>query len=154
MMPLRKPRYHVDLIGLQALCESNYWKLLKLMPSMHEEDHRRIIVDAGDGTVQALVMRVLERCPYTSTLQLSHERQHEWVTPPSMEVRLYHDAGLAEVVAAYNRRRFRGVYPYPNEQMLQPDEKFQLNQFLGEWLGYCQRHGQSAQPLSFAGQGL
>ena len=35
MMTLRKPRYHVDLIGLQALCESNYWKLLKLMPRMH-----------------------------------------------------------------------------------------------------------------------
>lgn len=92
MMTLRKPRYHVDLIGLQALCESNYWKLLKLMPCMHEEDEHRIVVDAGDG--------------------------------------------------------------YPNEQMLQPDEKFQLNQFLGEWLGYCQRNGQSAQPLSIAGQGL
>ena len=42
---------------------------------------------------------------------------------------------------------FRGVYPYPNEQMLQPDEKYQLNHFLGEWLGYCQRHGLSSQTL-------
>lgn len=149
MNVLRKPRYRVDLIGLQAVCETNYWRLLKLMPAMAEQDERRIALDAGDGSQQALQMRVLERCRYTSTLLLSHERQHEWVTPPSMEVRLYHDAGLAEVVAAYNSRRFRGVYPYPNEQMLQPDEKYQLNQFLGEWLGYCQRHGQSAQPFSF-----
>ncbi|GAA6130907.1 DUF1249 domain-containing protein [Halopseudomonas sabulinigri] len=149
MNALRKPRYRVDLIGLQALCETNYWRLLKLMPAMHEQDERRITLDAGDGQPQALQMRVLERCRYTSTLLLAHERKHEWVTPPSMEVRLYHDAGLAEVVAAYNSRRFRGVYPYPNEQMLQPDEKYQLNQFLGEWLGYCQRHGQSAQPFSF-----
>ncbi len=154
MSALRKPRYRVDLIGLQAVCESNYWRLLKLMPQLHEEDERRIEIDAGDGEEQALVIRVLERCPYTSTLQLAHERRQSWVTPPSMEVRMYHDAGLAEVVAAYNSRRFRGVYPYPNEQMLQPDEKYQLNQFLGEWLGYCQRHGQSAQPLFFAGQGL
>ena len=154
MSALRKPRYRVDLIGLQAVCESNYWRLLKLMPQLHEEDERRIEIDAGDGEAQALVIRVLERCPYTSTLQLAHERRQSWVTPPSMEVRLYHDAGLAEVVAAYNSRRFRGVYPYPNEQMLQPDEKHQLNQFLGEWLGYCQRHGQSAQPLFLAGQGL
>ena len=154
MSALRKPRYRVDLIGLQAACESNYWRLLKLMPQLHEQDEVRIDIDAGDGQKQALLIRVLERCPYTSTLQLAHERRHAWVTPPIMEVRLYHDAGLAEVVAAYNRRRFRGVYPYPNEQMLQPDEKYQLNQFLGEWLGYCQRHGQSAQPVSFAGQGL
>jgi uncharacterized protein len=149
MNVLRKPRYRVDLIGLQALCETNYWRLLKLMPAMDEQDERRISLDSGDGEPQALQMRVLERCRYTSTLLLSHERKHEWVTPPSMEVRMYHDAGLAEVAAAYNSRRFRGVYPYPNEQMLQPDEKYQLNQFLGEWLGYCQRHGQSAQPFSF-----
>jgi len=31
--------------------------------------------------------------------------------------------------------------------MLQPDEKTQLNTFLGEWLGYCQRYGQSSQPV-------
>ncbi|MBA6419722.1 MULTISPECIES: DUF1249 domain-containing protein [Pseudomonas] len=149
MNALRKPRYRVDLIGLQALCETNYWRLLKLMPAMAEQDDHRIALDAGDGSQQALHMRVLERCRYTTTLLLSHERQHDWVTPPSMEVRLYHDAGMAEVVAAYNSRRFRGVYPYPNEQMLQPDEKYQLNQFLGEWLGYCQRHGQSAQSFTF-----
>ena len=145
----RKPRYHADLIGLQALGETNYWRLLKLMPAMAEQDDQRIALDAGDGSVQALSLRVLERCRYTTTLLLSHERRHDWVTPPSMEVRLYHDAEMAEVVAAYNSRRFRGVYPYPNEQMLQPDEKYQLNQFLGEWLGYCLRHGQSAQPFTF-----
>ena len=27
MSALRKPRYRVDLIGLQAVCESNYWRL-------------------------------------------------------------------------------------------------------------------------------
>jgi len=145
MMIARKPRYRVDLATLQAICETNYLRLQRLMPGMAVQDELRIRVDSGDGVPQTLTLRVLERCRYTSTLQLVHERRHDWLAPPSMEVRLYHDAHMAEVVAAYNRRRFRGVYPYPNEQMLQPDEKYQLNSFLGEWLGYCQRYGQSDQ---------
>ena len=147
MNALRKPRYKGDLINLQAVCEANYWRLLRLMPDMADSDRLEVLVEDQDGEPQSLVIEVLERCRYTTTVRLIHQREHEWLTPPSMELRLYHDAGMAEVVAAYNRRRFRGVYPYPNEQMLQPDEKFQLNQFLGEWLGYCQRYGRSAQPV-------
>jgi hypothetical protein len=147
MNALRKPRYKVDLAGLQASCEANYWRLVRLMPDMAGSDYLRLLVEAEDGQPQSLSLYVLERCRYTTTLRLTHQRDHEWLTPPSMEVRLYHDAAMAEVVAAYNRRRFRGVYPYPNEQMLQPDEKYQLNQFLGEWLGYCQRYGRSDQPV-------
>ena len=147
MLVASKPRYRVDLVSLQAVCETNFARLRQLMPDMANQDERRILLDVPDVGQQSLVMRVLERCPYTTSLQLRHERQHDWLAPPSMEVRLYHDGNMAEVVAAYNRRRFRGVYPYPNEQMLQPDEKYQLNRFLGEWLGYCQRHGLSSQTL-------
>ena len=147
MLAVSKPRYRVDLVSLQAVCEANFARLSQLMPDMASQDERRILLDVPEASQQSLVMRVLERCPYTTSLQLRHERRHDWLAPPSMEVRLYHDVNMAEVVAAYNRRRFRGVYPYPNEQMLQPDEKYQLNHFLGEWLGYCQRHGLSSQTL-------
>ena len=147
MMLGRKPRYRVDLVSLQALCETNFVRLCQLMPGMAEQDELRIALAVEDEPEQSLVIRVLERCPYTTTLQLFHERRHDWLQPPSMEVRMYHDVCMAEVVAAYNRRRFRGVYPYPNEQMLQPDEKHQLNHFLGEWLGFCRRHGLSSQSV-------
>ena len=147
MNALTKPGYRVDLAGLQAICDANYARLCRLMPDMVSQDERCIRLQAPDGVAQQLLMQVLERCPYTTTLRLSHERPHAWLPPPSMEVRLYHDVNMAEVVAAYNRRQFRGVYPYPNEQMLQPDEKHQLNHFLGEWLGYCQRHGLSDMPV-------
>ena len=115
MNALRKPRYKVDLINLQAVCEANYWRLLRLMPDMADSDRLEVLVEDQDGEPQSLVIEVLERCRYTTTVRLIHQREHEWLTPPSMELRLYHDAGMAEVVAAYNRRRFRGVYPYPNE---------------------------------------
>ncbi len=142
-----KPRYRVDLSGLQALCEANYLRLRKLMPDIAVKDERQIVLCIEGEQQQRLVMQVIERCRYTTMLRLSYQQHNEWLQPPSMEVRLYHDASMAEVVAVYNRRRLHGVYPYPNEQMLQPDEKFQLNRFLGEWLGYCQHHGQSAQPV-------
>lgn len=144
----RKPRYRVDLVSLQAVCEANFARLCRLMPDMAGRDELRIALAVSEKAPQVLVMRVLERCRYTTTLQLCHERRHDWLPPPSMEVRLYHDVCMAEVVAVYNRRRFHGVYPYPNEQMLQPDEKYQLNHFLGEWLGFCQQHGLSDLPLS------
>ena len=147
MMLARKPRYRVDLINLQAVCEANFARLRQLMSGMAEQDELRIDLAVQDEPRQSLVIKVLERCPYTTTLQLLHERQHDWLVPPSMEVRMYHDVCMAEVVAAYNRRRFRGVYPYPNEQMLQPDEKHQLNHFLGEWLAFCRRHGLSSQSV-------
>lgn len=142
-----KPRYRVDLSGLHAVCEANYFRLRKLMPDMVTQNERQIVMDITGEAEQRLVLQVIERCRYTTMLQLTHQQEEDWLKSPSMEVRLYHDASMAEVVAAYNRRRFRGVYPYPNEQMLQPDEKYQLNRFLGEWLGYCQRYGQSAQPV-------
>lgn len=147
MMLARKPRYRVDLVSLQAVCGANFARLCQLMPNMAEQDELRIDLAVQDEPRQSLVIRVLERCRYTTMLQLFHEHHHDWLQPPSMEVRMYHDVCMAEVVAAYNRRRFRGVYPYPNEQMLQPDEKHQLNYFLGEWLGFCRRHGLSSQSV-------
>lgn len=76
-MLLKKPRYRIDLSHLQAICEANYLRLLRLMPAMAVQDELRIVVDADDGQHQMLVMRVLERCRYTTTLQVRHERRHE-----------------------------------------------------------------------------
>jgi len=94
-----------------------------------------------------LVLEVLESCPYTTTLQVSQEHCLTWLPVPKMEVRVYHDARMAEVIRAENARRFRGIYHYPNAQMHQPDEKNQLNLFLGEWLGHCLACGHELEPV-------
>ena len=59
----------------------------------------------------------------------------------SLDVRAYHDATLAEVVAWQGQRRFQPRHEYPNPHMYQRDEKAQLNQFLGELLGFCLEKG-------------
>ncbi|MGH1439323.1 MAG: DUF1249 domain-containing protein [Cellvibrionaceae bacterium] len=59
----------------------------------------------------------------------------------SFEVRLYHDASVAEVIAWEGNRRFKARHEYPNPRMYHSDEKAQLNRFLGELLELCLTQG-------------
>ncbi|CAM5340253.1 hypothetical protein SSTU70S_04063 [Stutzerimonas stutzeri] len=147
-MNRRRERYRVDLPELQATCEANYLRLLRLLPEMRQSGRtRRIAISQGDQLLGVLVLQVLENCPYTTTVQVSQEHCLSWLPVPRMEVRVYHDARMAEVVRAENARRLRGIYHYPNAQMHQPDEKNQLNLFLGEWLSHCQACGHELEPV-------
>jgi len=146
---LLRERYRVDLVELQAACEANYARLMQLIPSMREAVgvQRRVALSQGDLHLGVLALHVLETCPYTSTIEVRQEHSLPWLPVPRMEVRVYHDARMAEVVGAQRARRFRGVYPYPNEAMHQPDEKTQLNLFLGEWLSHCLACGHEPVPV-------
>jgi uncharacterized protein YqiB (DUF1249 family) len=103
----------------------------------NEPEARRIAVTQGEQMLGVLALEVLQACPYTTTLQVRQEHSLPWLPVPQLEVQVYHDARMAEVVSAEHARRFRGIYPYPNASMYQPDEKAQLNLFLGEWLSHC-----------------
>ncbi len=147
-MKLTRDRYRVDLQELQAACEANYLRLMRLLPQMRSSaDVRRVAMSQGDRLLGVLVLQVVENCPYTSTLRITQEHCLPWLPAPRMEVRVYHDARMAEVTGAANARRFRGIYAYPNAQMHQPDEKTQLNLFLGEWLGHCLACGHELAPV-------
>ena len=135
---LLRDRYRVDLAGLQAACEANYARLMRLLPQMREQrSARRIAVTLGDQMLGVLAIEVLVDCPYTTTLLFRQEHSLPWLPVPQLQVQVYHDARMAEVICAEHARRFRSIYPYPNAAMHQPDEKAQLNVFLGEWLSHC-----------------
>ncbi|MBB3102482.1 DUF1249 domain-containing protein [Azomonas macrocytogenes] len=143
-----RERYRVDLLGLQCACEANYMHLMRLLPGMRNKPElRRIALSQGDLQLGVLALEVLEACPYTTTLQVRHEHCMSWLPVPKMEVRVYHDAHMAEVISAQNARRLQGLYRYPNVQMYQPDEKTQLNLFLGEWLSHCLVFGHELEPV-------
>ncbi|UVE17276.1 DUF1249 domain-containing protein [Pseudomonas sp. LS44] len=145
---LLRDRYRVDLVELQSTCETNYAHLMRLLPAMRDKpDSRRVGLSQGERLLGVLALDVLESCPYTTTLQVCQEHSLPWLPVPRLEVRVYHDARMAEVVRAENARRFRSIYPYPNAAMHQPDEKSQLNLFLGEWLSYCLACGHELEPL-------
>jgi len=145
-----RERYKVDLPLQMAECETNYLRLQKLLtqhfnkPAKDQSgDEYRFMVSRGDQ--QWLhQLRILERSPYTTTLQLSQTTiasTSTWLRMPRLTVRMYHDAKLAEVLAWEGHKRLRPRYEYPNQAMYHADEKLQINQFLGEILSRCLQEG-------------
>jgi uncharacterized protein YqiB (DUF1249 family) len=106
-----------------------------------------VALSQGEHQLGVLALEVLESCPYTSTIRVRQEHSLAWLPVPQLEVRVYHDARMVEVIGAQSARRFRGIYPYPNADMHQPDEKTQLNLFLGEWLSHCLACGHELEPV-------
>ncbi len=142
--------YSVDLPGHMAECDANYVRLLRLFPDLRDSTRTSFAISLPN--VQAKVeFKVLEKGPYTTLLKICFADQDKWsgLAAPDMEVRIYHDAQSAEVVAYQSQRTFHGKYAYPNRRMRQRDEKVQINRFLSEFLTLCLAHGVSDQPVSF-----
>jgi uncharacterized protein YqiB (DUF1249 family) len=149
-------RYVPDLKKMAAACEGNYIRLNKLMPNF-ELGYETSFLISGDLRAEAplrqarIQLKVIESFRYTSTIEVVQQGLcPDWIQPPSMLVRLYHDARSAEVTSYQNQKRIQGKYEYPNPQMRMPDEKAQLNQFLAEWLTHCLKHGHAEVALDFA----
>jgi uncharacterized protein YqiB (DUF1249 family) len=115
---------------------------MKLIPDLDECDEREFQVSWPEHSAY-LRLKVDERFKYTSTVLVSHryETNSPWLESPGLVVRLYHDASVAEVICMQRRKQLSGAYPYPNPNMHLPDEKLQLNEYLGEWLSECLRYG-------------
>lgn len=83
-------------------------------------------------------IEIVDSSRYTSTIEML---QLSTSTPaflrPKMRIRLYHDAKVAEVLAAQRTSKLKPVYEYPNLNMHQRNEKFMVNVFLAEWLHFC-----------------
>jgi len=139
---IAKP-YHVDLAALMRVYETNYAKLNALLPSQPS------VGDVRSYQVAKMVyqLEVNEVTRYTTLIEVCQSNEQPVFPLPKMMVRLYHDARVAEVCASEQMARIHARYDYPNSKMAQKDEKFQLNQFLGEWLTFCLRNGISRAPL-------
>lgn len=135
-LAVTKRRYRVDLAAEQAECEVNYWRLSQLLRE-YAIEHRSFDV----GAHLRMHVRIIERCPYTTTLEISQAPTAMPALAPQLTVRVYHDARLAEVIEFAPWRRAQPRYDYPNPGMHQPNEKSQWNHFLGEWLSHCLQHG-------------
>ena len=141
---VKKP-YHVDLAELMRVYETNYAKLNALLPVEHEVGDVRCY-----QTVNMLYqLTVNEVTKYTTLIDICQSDAMPVFPLPKMSVRLYHDARVAEVCASGDFSRVKAKYDYPNTKLLQKDEKFQLNKFLGEWLTFCLKTGISRTLVSF-----
>ena len=131
----RGRKYVPYLPGLQAVCEANYARLLRLLPDCDTTDLTYTFKVKGNGAYR---ITILDSSRYTSTI---HFEQIGKSVPaylrPAMDVRLYHDAQMAEVLSSQRVGAIKASYQYPNIKMHQPNEKEMINHFLSEWLGFC-----------------
>lgn len=140
-------RYKVDLTGQMACCEANYARLLKLMPGYEQRNHWQYQVQSG-GKIWQVGFSITERARYTTMLEVYQEDGFRcWGGSPRMQVRLYHDVQMAEVIAWRDHRQLKPKYDYPNANMYQKDEKAQINRFLSDWLIHNQANGYSKEAV-------
>lgn len=135
--------YHVDLAGLMRIYETNYAKMNALIPVDPIVGETRSY-QVSDFSYQ---LEIKEVTRYTTLVDVCQCDVRPIFPLPRMSVRLYHDARVAEVCSSEQISRVKPRYDYPNAKMMQKDEKFQLNQFLGEWLSFCLKHGISRTPI-------
>jgi len=131
-------KYVPKLANMHQVCEVNYGRLLRLLPDCDTEDLQyQFQVNAG----LSYTIKIIECSRYTSTLEMSQKSligqvKYEFLRPV-VQVRLYHDARMAEVISAQNIGSLKPSYQYPNTKMYQKNEKEMVNSFLAEWLQFC-----------------
>lgn len=121
---------------LEKICESNYQKLFRLIPDLCSFDKTAI---GHTDNKPDLFLDVIERNPYTLTIELSHcfnRRLSEFIEP-GLKIRIYLDAKLAEVVRDHERPAVSNVYPDPGAFLEIQEYKWRLNYFLQKWLDHC-----------------
>lgn len=141
---VQRNAYVTDLKSLQSECSINYLRLLRLLGDMEAGESREVELISDGRWLGVLRLELLERAPYTSMVRVTQSGVLDsLIEAPRMRVHLYHDVRMAEVTDFQRQRHFDGRYRYPNARMHQPDEKLQLNRFLGEWLEHGLAHGHS-----------
>ncbi len=169
------PRYTVDLAAMHALYEWNYARLQKLLRGAGA--HERIgmmspleyawspempatVADtamtgepaegllAGNGVQPVLQLARVERTRYTETWRLAQMTQTmPWCPELDMEVRIYHDARMADVLRFQTARRIPAIVPAAHAGGWRVNEKQLVNQFLGDCLQHCLSHGLPRDPV-------
>ncbi len=133
---------------LEQICESNYQKLFKLIPGLLGFKEAAIGLAPHNTT---LYLTVIERTPYTITVELSHcfnRNLHEFLEP-AVQIRIYLDAQLAEVLSDHARARVSQVFKNPGLSSEIMNYKWRLNYFLQKWLDHCLKKN-----YQFSGQAL
>ncbi len=126
--------------ALMELYENNYIYLRRLVPQLDgKRDAQVSSVDRGPD----LHLEVTERCPYTSSLLLTHRfgPGPGAEALPDLRVRIYHDARVAEVLPDTAPERLAGVCAGRLAQTGTLAWRWQVNRFLNRWLRYCLGEG-------------
>ena len=131
------PPRSLSLASLIELYESNYHRLLRLVPELRSIEGT--VVSRVAGALD-LYLTVHEQQRYTTSLSLTYWFGDE--LQPNAGIVLYHDAHAAEIVGLSRRwpRRSPGR-SWRRRPMPDLERKWEINRFLQKWLGFCHRQG-------------
>ena len=129
-----------DLPALISLYESNFVRLLQLVPELDELSGT--VVSRVAGALD-LYLTVIERHKYTTTLNLTYRFAGSpgSFLEPNARVRVYHDVRAVELERHCRRRRSRKFHPWYRGRMPEIERRWELNRFLLKWLKFCTHQG-------------
>lgn len=140
-----------SFVSLMTLYESNYIRLGWLIPDLHGLGQRQVSHVQDDVS---LYLEVVERTPYTSMLNLSYrlinrpvdrdaadDSDDREVAVPDMQIRIYHDACLAEARSCSDSPPHPALDRWHHSLRGELDRRWARNMLLNKWLEYCAERG-------------
>jgi hypothetical protein len=130
----------MSFVSLMSLYESNYLRLRALAGDVRRHAGRHVSSVHGDCDLH---FEVLEHAPYTSMLRLTYlfDGDGGSVADPDLELRVYHDARLAEASACGRWIRHASLEHVRAGIPAQLGERWLRNMLLNKWLDYCLDRG-------------
>lgn len=129
-----------SFVGLMTLYESNYIRLGWLVPDLAMVEGVRVSQVPGDCP---LSLKLEERSRYTTTLILTYlfDDPAGVISDPDLEIRIYHDARLAEVSRCARWHKHKVLNAIRSDLGRQLGDKWLRNVMLNKWLDYCVERG-------------
>ena len=130
----------VSFVSLMTLYESNYIRLRALLGDVRGLHGRLVSSAPGDLDLH---VETLEHCRYTTILRMTYlfDADGGRVAEPDLEVRVYHDARLAEASRCARWVRHPGLAELRAGLPNALGERWLRNMLLNKWLDYCTERG-------------
>jgi len=90
-----------------------------------------------------LYLKILDRNPYTLTVELTHcfDSDTDDLLEPAVKIRIYTDTKSAEVLRDHNRPLVSHALRHTTNEHKILDYKWSINYFLEKWLNHCLQLG-------------
>lgn len=129
-----------SFVALMSLYESNYLRLLRVLPEIEQLDGCFRSRVAGDCD---LFVDIIERSRYTVSLSMTYHLKTDdgVLTDPDMTVRVYLDGQMAEVMAIGKQTRHAALHRLIREHGAELSLRWRQNVILNKWLDYLSDQG-------------
>jgi uncharacterized protein YqiB (DUF1249 family) len=129
-----------SFVSLMSLYESNYIRLGWLIEDLSQVGDPLVSTVEGDCPLH---LKIEERSRYTTTLNLTYifEQDTQALADPDLQIRVYHDARLAEVQYSARSHRHSMLETLRSSINRGLGDRWRSNMMLNKWLDYCVERG-------------